>query len=230
MNVTVEIAVETGREEIIVRKKINMVLLGGMTGRNEQEVQRHLQDLQKYGIPAPKKIPMIMRVGVKLLTSDTCIEVQGDKTSGEAEYVFFNHEGRTVVTVGSDHSDNELEKTSTKSSKQVGMKVLCPEGWYYDDVREHWDELILRSWIVQGDRQELYQEDNLSALLHIEDLRRTIQERVGAPLDNALIFSGTLPTKRGILAAEGFKVELEDPMLQRRLSHGYVVESFPGYY
>jgi hypothetical protein len=230
MKRTIAIEIESGENRLRIRKKIDRILLGGMSGRNPLEVKRHLRDLEQYGIPAPARIPMIMRVTVGLLTSAKAIEVQGEKTSGEAEYVFFEHDGRTIVTVGSDHSDNELEKTSSKRSKQAAPKVLCPFAWYYEDVRDHWDRLILRSWILLEGKRELYQEDALAALLRLEDLRRIMQERVGGPLQNALIFSGTLPTKGGIRHSDSFQIELEDPVLQRKLSHGYKVESLPGYY
>ena len=230
MKRTILLEVEGSLGNTKIEKEIDMILLGGLSGRNREEVQRHLRDLENYGIPTPIRIPVIMRVAVNLLTSETVIEVQGEKTSGEAEYVFFSHEERVVVTVGSDHSDNELEKTSSKRSKQVASKIICPKAWYYEDVRDHWDSLVLRSWISVDCRQELYQEDELRALLHIEDLRGLMEDRVGIPLDKALIFSGTIPTTAGIRASEVFTFELEDPVLGRKLTHGYKVESLPGYY
>jgi len=230
MERTIVLDVESRGSRVKIRKRIDRILLGEMTGRNTDEVKRHLRDLELYGIPAPTKIPVVMRVTLGLLTCGSVIEVQGEKTSGEVEYVFFEHDGRTVVTVGSDHSDNELEKTSSKRSKQVASKVLCPLAWYYDDVRDHWDRIKLRSWIFRRGERVLYQEDELSALLPLKGLRQIMQERVGDSLQNALIFSGTIPTKTGIQSSKAFEIELEDPMLQRKLSHSYDVECLPGYY
>ena len=227
-SIILKVKSKTGWREI--RKSVGQVLLGGLANRSREEVDRHLRELRSYGISTHAKIPMVMRVGVGLLTTDSRIEVQGEKTVGEVEYVFFLHGERLIVTVGSDHSDIELEKFSAKRAKQIAPKVLCPAAWYYDELEDHWDRLVLRSWIRKGGKKVLYQEGALAVLLPLKELLALMRQRSGKPLSDAVMFSGTITGTGGIEPSSRFWIELADPVLERRLSHAYSVESFPGYY
>jgi hypothetical protein len=45
--------------------------------------------------------------------------------------------------------------------------------------------------------------------------------------DGTLMFCGTLAARGGVRATPNFEFELEDPVLGRKISHGYRVISLP---
>jgi len=43
------------------------------------------------------------------------------------------------------------------------------------------------------------------------------------------VFSGTIPTKAGLIYGDSFDLELEDPVLKRSIKHSYGVRVLPQY-
>ena len=134
------------------------VVVAGYTGRNQAAVKAHVSELAAQGIPAPQEIPAVFRITFDRLTTGSELEVVGERTSGEAEVVLLVDADRIWVAVGSDHTDRELEKVDISASKQVCPKPVSSEVWNYADVRGRWDDLVLRSWVGEAGREELYQE------------------------------------------------------------------------
>ena len=134
-------------EKIIfeVRKIINM----GRTSRDPSDIMKHLEELKKAGIKVSSGIPSYNPKISDRITTDNKIEaLPNSKTSGEVEYVLlFTSDSYFYITVGSDHTDRELEKYNVILSKQICLNVISPKVWCYDDVKDHWDDLIMRSWI-----------------------------------------------------------------------------------
>jgi hypothetical protein len=153
-----------------------------------------------------------------LFTHATEIQVSGPDTSGEAEFVLVQSAGELRVAVGSDHTDRKAETIGVSLSKQLCAKPVSSASWRYDEVRPHWEKLILRSW-SDG---ELYQEGSVAAMRTPEDLMGRYPLKAG----NAM-FCGTLAAKGGIRPAQRFRMELEDPVLRRKLSHEYVIRVLP---
>ena len=73
----------------------------------------------------------------------TLIEVVGERSGGEVEFVLLQHAGRLWVGTGSDHTDREVEKYGVTVSKQMCEKPIAPPFWAFDDVAPHWDRLML---------------------------------------------------------------------------------------
>ncbi|MBI2358252.1 MAG: DUF2848 family protein [Deltaproteobacteria bacterium] len=96
------------------RRKIKFspqrVIIAGYTGRNQQEVRAHIDELAAHGIPAPAEIPTVFRTTLDRLTTAPDVEVLGGHTSGEAEVVLLVRGDEIWVAVGSDHTDRDLEK------------------------------------------------------------------------------------------------------------------------
>ena len=134
------------------------IIIAGYTGRNQEEVKAHINELAAQGVPAPTEIPTIFRATLDRLKTDNDMEVLGEHTSGEAEAVLLVAGNDIWVAVGSDHTDRELEKINIVASKQVCPKPVSAEVWRYADVRERWDSLVLRSWVGETGREQLYQE------------------------------------------------------------------------
>ena len=105
----------------------------------------------------------------------------------------------------------ELEKVNITASKQVCPKPVSAEVWRYADVRERWDSLVLRSWVGESSREQLYQEGRMSAVLRPEDLLAILRRRLGKLVDEAVIFTGTIPLIGGLFVPRPyFEAELFD--------------------
>ncbi|MEM3432554.1 MAG: DUF2848 family protein [Candidatus Methanomethyliaceae archaeon] len=201
----------------------------GYTGRSQESVWKHVQELAEKGVAAPKEIPTFYPVASYLILVNEEMEVVEKDNSGEAEYVLLIGNGDTYVGVGSDHTDRELERSSILKAKQICPNVVSSEVWRYADVKGHWDELVLRSWVLKNGEKTLYQEATLGELLAPEELISIIQRRMklggGNALENTVIFSGTVPLRPGkILSGDGFEAELYDPIRKETLRCKYSVK------
>jgi hypothetical protein len=203
------------------------LICGGFSGRNQEEIDRHVEELRAHGLEAPSKTPIFFKISTNQATTENVVEVQTGHTSGEVEFVLLCAGGEPQwVTVGSDHTDRDMERYSIAGSKQMYPKIVAPTIWPMEEVREHWDALVLRSWVHIGGERRLYQEDTLQAMLPPADLLAAAAREYGASaLQRALVFSGTVATAGGeLLFGERFEIELEDPVLGRRIQHSYAVQ------
>lgn len=205
--------------EFAVRK----VFCAGYAGRNQEKVKEHIDELAKIGVPAPLRTPTVYPVSPCLFTNSPTIYVQRGKTSGEVEFVLFLQGDKILVSVGSDQTDRDLETSDIEKSKQMCEKPVASVVWNYEEVKEHWDSLILRSWITDEKGKRLYQEGAVTALLPVPDLIAVIKRETTASLDGAVIYSGTVPIAEGFVYAKQWDLELEDPVLGRKITHSYEV-------
>ena len=199
--------------------KIEQLVIAGWTGRDEAALGKHIKELEEIGVKPPKTTPIFYRVSASLLTFSNEIQVSGPDTSGEVEFVLLSKPDGLWVTVGSDHTDRKAETIGVSLSKQLCEKPVAKEAWRYDEVKPHWERLMLRSW-SDG---ELYQEGPVSAMRSPEDL----MARYGKLPAGHAMFCGTLAAKGGIRGGARFRMELEDPVLRRKLSHEYAVKILP---
>ena len=128
--------------------------------------------------------------------------------------------------MGSDHTDRKAEAAGVALSKQLCSKVVGTGLWRYDEVQPHWDQLILRSWATIDGKRVLYQEGAVSSLRSPDDLMTRYRNEASLP-PGTLMFGGTLGAIGGIRPASRFEMELEDPVLGRKLTHGYDIEVLP---
>lgn len=203
---------------------IATLILAGYTGRDSKMVEQHISELEAIGVPRPKAIPSFYWVPKRLLTTASKIEVKGGHTSGEVEPVLIYLDDGFYLGVGSDHTDREIEAQNVTLSKQVCPKVIGSELWQFDTILHHWDKLIIRSYLINNSEHLLYQESPLSAIQKPEYiLERYIEQGEHLP-EGFIIFLGTVPVKGKVTGAEGFAIELFDPILNRTIKHQYGVE------
>ena len=210
----------------IFQKKLTprRLYLMGFAGRDSAGVMAHIRELnEQYGVPAPARIPTIFTCDACLLTKREDLHFVGEETSGEAECVLFLQEGELFVGVGSDHTDRGLEKESIPKAKQVCPKPVGGTLWAFDDVRDHWDKLQLRAWHTENGVETLCQNGTLAELLAPGDVLREMRERVGA-IDPAAVYCGTVPMREPTRGTH-FRCELYDPVLDRRLTCAYGIET-----
>ena len=101
---------------------IGELVIAGWTARNVEAMEAHIAELEALGIARPRSTPTYYRNGASLLTVADTIEVIGNTSSGEVEFVMFAHPDGLLVGLGSDHTDREAEKAGVTLSKQ-----LCPK-------------------------------------------------------------------------------------------------------
>jgi len=226
MSEYLELTIEGGKKKNInfeVKKMINL----GRTSRDPRDIIKHLEELKAEGITVSPDIPSYNPKIKDRITTQNKIEVlPNSKTSGEVEYVLlFISDHEFLVTVGSDHTDRELEKYNVVLSKQICQNVISKKVWLYEDVKIHWDKLIMRSWVKEDNKRKLYQEGGLNKILRPEELIRKVRERVTGDFSGAVIFSGTFPIIGGrINYGTYFEVELIDEIKGRVLNHSYMVQ------
>jgi hypothetical protein len=205
---------------------IDRAVIAGWTGRDPVARDKHIAELEAIGIARPASTPIYYRVAARRLTTADSIEVSGGESSGEVEFVLIGWQGRTFVGVGSDHTDRKVETYSVTVSKQMCDKPIASVLWEFEDVAGHWDRMILRAFAWIGGARVLYQEGTLDAMLPVAELVQGCFGGAGLP-DGCAMFGGTFAAKGGIRPASRFEFELEDPVLKRKLSHGYDVIELP---
>ena len=119
---------------------------------------------------------------------------------------------------GSDHTDRTVETYNVTIAKQMCDKPIAPEMWCFEDVRDHWDSLTLRSWIEEDGAPRLYQEGSVAKYSF------TRPNHIGHPTnddlaDGTVLSCGTLPAKGGMRPSRKFTFELFDPVRNARISH-----------
>jgi hypothetical protein len=204
--------------------QLDRLVIAGWVGKEQGKLQEHIQEMQNLGVAPPSRTPTYMNLTANLLTAAGEVEVISPATCGEVECVLLQLKQRFYLGLGSDHTDRELEKTDIPASKQVCPKPLAPVLWDYAEIQDHIDSLRLRSWMISGQDRFLYQEGVLGSNLGPEQLYQSMPERNGLAESNLCLFCGTFPTVSGIFYGDSFEIELEDPILDRRIRHSYSIQ------
>ena len=168
----------------------HQAVVAGYTGRDEDAVRHHIDELAAIGVPAPPTVPMFYAVGPATVSTDPSVGVTGAATSGEAEPVLIRHHGDWYLGVGSDHTDRDLETRDVGDSKRacpkpVSRHVIAVPAWTDLD----WDAVALSSR-VDG---RPYQDGHLTGLRRPEEILRLLAERGVDEGRDLVCFAGTLP-------------------------------------
>ena len=207
--------------------EVHNLVVAGWTGRNAAAVEEHIVELEAIGVARPRKVPCFYRLGTNLLTTEGQLDVTGPDSSGEVEFVLLSLEAGLFVGVGSDHTDRKVEAYGVTVSKQMCPKPVGRTLWRFEEVKDHWDSLMLRSWITRGGKRELYQEGAVTRMRAPEDLVSRYLETDGLLPAGTVMYCGTLPVHGKIEAGDLFEVELEDPIRGRSLKHAYNARMLP---
>jgi hypothetical protein len=205
---------------------IREAILAGWTGRDRAALEKHIEEMAAVGVRRPPSVPVFYRCSASRLTTADEIQVVGEDSSGEVEFVLIQAEGNLWVGTGSDQTDRKVEAYGITVSKQMCDKPMASELWSYEEIAPHWDELVLRAWAVRDGTRELYQKSALTAMMSPGALIREYTGSDALP-DGTAMFSGTLPAIGGLRPAQRFEFELEDPILGRSLRHSYAIRTLP---
>lgn len=206
-----------------IRVRIDDLVIGGMTARDEAAIRHHVEEMAAIGVKLPNQFPFFFRVSSGFLTQSERIQVLGTDSSGEVEPVVVSLADGLWLTVGSDHTDRKVEAYSINVSKQMCPHAIGTHLWRLDEVAKHWDQLIIRSWTTRGGKRELYQEGPLALMRAPADL----MARYGGLGINTVMYGGTIGALGPLAHADRFDMELADPVLGRTIRHGYAIEALP---
>jgi Protein of unknown function (DUF2848) len=205
---------------------LDQVVIAGWTGRDTVALNKHIEELKELGIAPPTKVPCFFRASVNVITTQTDLQYVGSDGTGEVEFYLVSQPDGLWVGVASEHTDRKVETYSIPVSKQLCQKAVSPDLWSFDDVRPHWDRLVLRAHISEAGKRKLYQEGPLGDIRHPDEL---ISKYTGggklAP--GTLMFGGTFSAIGGVRPAPEFFMELEDPVRGRKLTHQYRIHTIP---
>ena len=201
---------------------VEHLYIAGWTGRNIKAVQHHIDELAEIGVAPPSEVPLYYRVSSSLLVHTNTIEVLGPETSGEVEPLVLQSAGDLWLGLASDHTDRGLEAQSVAASKQICAKPASKEVWRLSDVESDLDSLVLRCSIKENGNWVSYQQGALSNILPLQNLIKN--SGMG---DNSAMLCGTLSTIGGVRASRSYRMELEDPKRNVRLTMEYSVRSLP---
>lgn len=202
------------------------LVIAGWTGRDRAAVEKHIRELAEIGVKPPASTPIYYRCAAARATSANRIEVTGASSSGEVEFVLLQSGGRLWVGAGSDHTDRRVETYNVTVSKQMCDKPVAREFWAFDEVAPHWDQLTLRSFIIENGARVAYQDGKVTAMLDPRDLIAGFSGASSLP-ENTMMFCGTLAAIGGIRPAARFEYELTDAALGRSISGAYSIVTLP---
>lgn len=218
---TFSVVSQKGTEEIYVH--FDTVIAVGYGGRNQEKVKQKLEESAQKGKKVPSKTPINYPCSTNSLVRQGKIQVVGQKTKGEAEFLLVLHQGKLFIGVGSDHTDSELTAVSTNKAKQTCPKPIGPVLWPYEEVKDHWDQLQLKAWQRKDGQEAIYQDGTVEQIMKVEDLLQIVEEDYPG-LKNAVIFGGTVGVLGDAVYGDWFRCELIDPILNRTLSHEYQIQ------
>lgn len=208
----------TSRGERIA-PEINRLILTGFAGRSTKDVEHHIEEMARQGVPRPPRIPMFWPVLPHLLTQGTEVAVYGQETTPEVEFVLFTWRRDIYVTLGNDQCDIEIEARGlSEKSKNLCQKTVARQAWPVADVLPHWDELEL-TLTCNG---TLQQQDRLSALIRPHTLLEKVSAADGRQNEGRMIFSGTIASQ-GQLPPPPYDVamSLRDPVRGQEIAHTF---------
>ena len=121
-----------------------------------------------------------------------------------------------LVTAACDHTDRDLEVHGVAWSKQSAPDIIGDLAWRWSDVADDFDSFTLRAWVTHHGSQELISEGSPAELLSPSYWIDRLDD-AGLLRPGTLLLSGTIPMIEGVdQFAEGWRVELADPMAARQ--------------
>ncbi len=201
-------------------------VIAGWTGRDKAAVEKHIVELEELGVARPASTPVYYRCAASRLTTHTEIESTGEQSSGEVEFALIKQGGKLWVGLASDHTDRAVETYNVTVSKQMCDKPIAPVLWLFDDLINHWEGIIMRSYIIENGERVLYQEGTVVTMLDPLELLHGFMPLAQLP-DGFVMMCGTFAAKGGIRPSSRFEFEMEDTVLKRTIRHGYSIKTLP---
>lgn len=196
-----------------------MLINAALTGRDQEKVRQYIRSLEKQGVKAADSSPSFFKKAPYLVDADEKMAVLDEQNSAEAEFVILIWNDEIYIGCGIDVFDKEVQGIGAEKAKHLYPNHMSRKMWKYSEHKEHWDQIILRSWIGK-ERKILYQEERLSFFMKPEEIIRELEKKFGTSLQSGtIIFGGTIPYRiDGLPYIKDFEAELEDRYSQKRIT------------
>ncbi|MEM5500380.1 DUF2848 domain-containing protein [Ahrensia kielensis] len=202
--------------------ELNHLVVAGWTGRAQDKVQHHIDELAAIGVAPPSQVPLFYRTAANLLQQSDRIEVLGSGTSGEVEPMVIHAKGTLWLGLGSDHTDRPLEAHSVAASKQACAKPIASALWPLEEIKDHLDQLELHCDIRENGAWSTYQTGPMSSIRPLTELITACNLPEGGAM-----LCGTLSAIGGVREGEAYRMRLTDPILKREITLEYTIETLP---
>lgn len=216
-----------GDREDTITTEIDTLIVAGWAGRDLAAIEHHIEELAAIGVPRPSAVPLYYRVAANQIDQSGRVQVVGPASSGEVEVFVFTWDRELHVAIGSDHTDRKLEAHSVALSKQLCVKPIGRDAWRFGDIAGHWDDLVIRAYIVEQGTRVLYQEGTLASLRNPLDLIAGYCSGAKLLPPGTGMLCGTVGAIGGVRPSASFAMELYDPRNNRSLTHHYDIEVLP---
>lgn len=213
-----------------VSTPVRQLFNGGYAGRDQAEVQAHIDELAQLGVPGPDTTPAMYPVSPYLAQQCRTVAVQHARTSGEAEWALIYTGGSFYLTVACDHTDRELETKGVAWSKNASPDVLGNQAWPLEEIEAHLDSITLEAWVRSTTESGSFEKIQDASLADLLTPRHWIDELTARGLleDGTILLSGTPVMIPGVdQFATEWKVRMADPVLDRSISLEYSVQQMP---
>lgn len=201
---------------------VSRLVVAGYTGRDAASVRAHIEELDAIGVPRPHRVPAFYQLDPALLCTGPTTRINGGNTSGEVEPVLIRRSGRHWLTVGSDHTDRDLERVDIQAAKAACPKPIARTALPLGADLSHvdWDGFVVTCH-VDG---QLYQRGELRSLRTPADLMAELADALGEPGEDLAVFGGTVPLLGGeFVAGTEWVLRLSTPAGDE-LNHSYRAE------
>lgn len=230
---TVTVAHTDGRmvEDTIQVGRIANLGLASRKPPQTDVLETQLSMMADAGVNRPTELPTIVPKPAHLITTRHTIQVNSSNTAGEAEFVLLIETDRTYVGVGNDHKDRDLERSEMHKANSSCPSVISDHVWVLDEIRDHWDDLELRSWVAVDGGLQAHQRATLLEFMEPETIIERVDRRTCDPLPGTAIWSGTVGVGEAgvdpfpkVVPGSFYVVQLYDPILERRLLAHYAIQ------
>lgn len=206
------------------------LVIAGYTGRDDDAVRRHIDELAEQGIAPPPTVPMFYELDPALLSTGARLSARGTQTCGEVEPVYLRASGHWYLGVGSDHTDRALEREDIATSKAacgkpIGNVVMrLPDDVLTGGFDRDFDAVTVTSWVDDT----LYQQDSLGTVRPPSDILTRLFAALGPDGESDMaVFGGTVPLRSGsFVFGSAWRLRL-DAGAPVPIEHAYTVTSGP---
>jgi hypothetical protein len=211
-----------GERTVAIRRAFNI----GFTIRDAAKMQAHLDEVAKEGVPMPRVgvPPIVFPLSPWAVTQDEEVPVQYARTSGEVEIVTIVDGDDVLVSVGSDHTDRELETIDIPWSKQACPSIVARSAWRWQDVADTWDQVEIGSEIgLDPARLHPYQRANVREFMSPPEMTAGLRAKLRSqPAGPFAFWSGTVVSLESELEYPPvWRIWLHNPALGWRIEHTY---------
>jgi hypothetical protein len=194
---------------------------------DESRQEAWTKQLNESGLSRQESEPFVFPKPPNLITTDDEIWVNSRRTYGKAEFVMFPTSDAVYVAVGVDTKYGDAMEIDANVGNSTCQSVISDDVWILDDVRDHWDDIELRSWTGDAGDWVPYQRATLSEFLTPETFLDRVDEKITGRIERTAIWSSTVGTVddqvRGVnpypsvRESKFYAAQLYDPVANRRL-------------